>query len=501
MAEMVMPNHEKRRRSIKRELALVALVATLLVGFGLVRMQSALAAIPGVTVVGSCGGPSSPNNFMDVTNSRTTSITIDVGGVDTDTVPPSGNPIGQHTFAPGEHFTFDIPKQFDNATASDHNNSSDNVFVRYDTLCGNTHPTTTTTTKPSGIPGVMVTGSCGSPNNFMDITNNRTTSITITVGGIDTDTGTVNFIDSRTYAPGQHATINIAKKYDNATAQDDSNPNDNAFIDYAKLCGNTHPTTTTTTAGPPDNLHSATYGTAEAEQPVCNSDGTWSLTFALSIHWRAAGVPDSQIKPREVAITHWESSGVGSGDHPELWHPNPMPEQRDQFSSATATVSGQGGQLNTTVRFQPVGQPEESLTDSVPLDRCNPTSTTTTLPASTTTTTSSQAIVHVTPKTVAAGGSVTVSGGGFAANQQLQINFFSTPVSLGPTTSDGSGNFSAAVTIPSATSLGKHDIGVSGQGPGGILLQGVDNLTVVSAVTPAAATPATAVSASPNFTG
>jgi hypothetical protein len=68
---------------------------------------------------------------------------------------------------------------------------------------------------------------------------------------------------------------------------------------------------------------------------------------------------------------------------------------------------------------------------------------------------------------VAAGGTVTVSGGGFAPNQTLTAQLNSTPVALGTTTSDAAGNFSFIATIPRSTTSGAHTIIVDGLGANG----------------------------------
>ena len=96
--------------------------------------------------------------------------------------------------------------------------------------------------------------------------------------------------------------------------------------------------------------------------------------------------------------------------------------------------------------------------------------------------------------TPAAGGAVTVSGGGFAPATQLTIELHSTPVVLGTTTTDAYGNYSATVTIPADTAPGAHSIVVSGLDPDGaprsVSVAITVNGTVVAAVV-----------VSPRFTG
>ncbi len=97
--------------------------------------------------------------------------------------------------------------------------------------------------------------------------------------------------------------------------------------------------------------------------------------------------------------------------------------------------------------------------------------TTTTAPIGTTTTTPTPTTTsgpgptaRVSPSVVAAGQQVTVSGSGFPPNTPLDVLLFSDPVLLGTTTSDSAGAFHVAVTIPTNTTPGTHQIVVRGGG-------------------------------------
>nr|WP_240921478.1 Ig-like domain-containing protein [Microbacterium excoecariae] len=59
---------------------------------------------------------------------------------------------------------------------------------------------------------------------------------------------------------------------------------------------------------------------------------------------------------------------------------------------------------------------------------------------------------------VAAGGSVTIDGSGFAAGADLTIELHSTPQVIATVTTDASGAFEVAVTIPAGTPAGDHTI-------------------------------------------
>ena len=61
-------------------------------------------------------------------------------------------------------------------------------------------------------------------------------------------------------------------------------------------------------------------------------------------------------------------------------------------------------------------------------------------------------------QTVAAGGSLRVSGTGFAAGAQLRLELHSTPVSLGAVTVSAAGGFATTVRIPASVSAGAHTL-------------------------------------------
>ncbi|MFT4212463.1 MAG: Ig-like domain-containing protein [Microbacterium sp.] len=64
----------------------------------------------------------------------------------------------------------------------------------------------------------------------------------------------------------------------------------------------------------------------------------------------------------------------------------------------------------------------------------------------------------VSPGSVAAGGTVTVSGSGLEPNESYEIWLHSDPVQLATGTADSDGTFSLTVTIPSSTTTGSHQI-------------------------------------------
>jgi hypothetical protein len=84
----------------------------------------------------------------------------------------------------------------------------------------------------------------------------------------------------------------------------------------------------------------------------------------------------------------------------------------------------------------------------------------------------------VSEETVAPGGTITFSGGGFKANSTITITVYSTPVELGTSVTDSSGNFSVDVTLPSDLEPGTHRLEASGVDPSGNPLVVSQTITV-----------------------
>lgn len=73
----------------------------------------------------------------------------------------------------------------------------------------------------------------------------------------------------------------------------------------------------------------------------------------------------------------------------------------------------------------------------------------------------------VSDTSVPPGGTMTMSGDGFAAETSVTITLESTLVTLGSTTTDGSGAFETTVTIPADTPAGSHTLKATGEAAGG----------------------------------
>ena len=105
--------------------------------------------------------------------------------------------------------------------------------------------------------------------------------------------------------------------------------------------------------------------------------------------------------------------------------------------------------------------------------------------------------------TPTAGGTMTISGGGFAPGASLTIVLHSDPVVLATATADPNGAYSVTVTIPAGTTPGTHQIVVSGLGPDGQPRESVVTIEVQASVGVLAdvATAGPVVSVQPAFTG
>jgi hypothetical protein len=68
--------------------------------------------------------------------------------------------------------------------------------------------------------------------------------------------------------------------------------------------------------------------------------------------------------------------------------------------------------------------------------------------------------MSINPTTGFVGGTVNISGSGFAANSSLQITYDDTPLNIGSATTDNAGNFNKSITIPKSKA-GPHTIGVT----------------------------------------
>lgn len=75
-----------------------------------------------------------------------------------------------------------------------------------------------------------------------------------------------------------------------------------------------------------------------------------------------------------------------------------------------------------------------------------------------TTTEPAQPTLGLGSTSVAAGGTVTISGAGFVASADLRIELRSTPVLLGTATTDATGAFRTTVTVPADTAPGAHSL-------------------------------------------
>ena len=104
----------------------------------------------------------------------------------------------------------------------------------------------------------------------------------------------------------------------------------------------------------------------------------------------------------------------------------------------------------------------------------------------------------VSTTTPTAGGTMAISGNGFAAGATLTVTLHSDPVVLATVAADAGGAYSVVVTIPAGTTPGTHQIVVSGLGPDGQPRESVVTVEVQAAASVGAEN---AISIQPAFTG
>ncbi len=130
--------------------------------------------------------------------------------------------------------------------------------------------------------------------------------------------------------------------------------------------------------------------------------------------------------------------------------------------------------------------PEQVDPTPTPTPTVTPTTTPTSTPTPQPTGTASPspsataAKVSLSTSTVSRGSQVTVTAGGFAAGESVEIWLHSTPVKLLSTTASADGTVSATVTVPSGTDIGAHKIEVRGSASGSVYasLTVIDGLAV-----------------------
>ena len=148
----------------------------------------------------------------------------------------------------------------------------------------------------------------------------------------------------------------------------------------------------------------------------------------------------------------------------------------DGRTLSLGVVCWEGGDTGDEFIITDAPQPEPTVTTT--------TSTTTrpTVPQAQTASPDTQSQAQVSDATVTPGEAINVSGGGFAPDRDVRLDFLSDPVFLGSTRSDSSGRFSITVTIPLNASSGPHRIIASGPGAGGGTHRSIATVNVVTRV-------------------
>lgn len=254
---------------------------------------------------------------------------------------------------------------------------------------------------------------------------------------------------------------------------------------------------------PPGDLTLPTLGGAE----LCDGSAQhqWIFTFTVD-----RGTPANTASIDIIGFNVQETAGGPQFDELARFGAGQEPIVSPD-SNAVATVTGPatGGQLTATITYRalsaggddPAGEIMTETLGPIAYAACGPTSpttssttsstssTTSTTAASTTSTTAgattsttagattttvagattttlgandTTGTLTASPSTVAQGGSVTVSGSGFAPNASVSLTLFSDPVALGTLTANASGAISGSVTIPANAATGAHRIEAKG---------------------------------------
>ena len=87
------------------------------------------------------------------------------------------------------------------------------------------------------------------------------------------------------------------------------------------------------------------------------------------------------------------------------------------------------------------------------------------------------------PASVVRGQQLTIGGSGFLPGATIQLGIYSVPTMLGTTVADGTGSFSAVITIPAGQTLGAHTIAAVGIGAEGTARLLTATTTVVAPAT------------------
>jgi Glycine rich protein/Putative Ig domain len=168
----------------------------------------------------------------------------------------------------------------------------------------------------------------------------------------------------------------------------------------------------------------------------------------------AAGLPSSvtiTYQPPVILTTTTGTVQVNTGAQFVLTGQDATGASVDASASAVLTISPDGSCSATTCTPADVGPHVVTATLRDLTAEATLTATAVPVPA-----------VQLSTPSVQAGGSLTISGTGFADSTTLTVVLHSNPVTLGTVTTSGTGTFSIQVTIPSDTPAGTHAILVGG---------------------------------------
>ena len=153
--------------------------------------------------------------------------------------------------------------------------------------------------------------------------------------------------------------------------------------------------------------------------------------------------------PGQVTVT---------GQVPDLLNPTQFSARVDLYASASCTVQPEGQVPLGNVTIGGISDGSFSVTTGAVAQSLGFIVATSTESGATSPFSECFQIATASTTTVRPGQPITVQSPGFSPDEQVSVTLHSTPVSLGTVRADGDGDVDAAVTIPSTTVPGSHEL-------------------------------------------
>lgn len=211
---------------------------------------------------------------------------------------------------------------------------------------------------------------------------------------------------------------------------------------------------------------SATYSVATNGGAVATAGGFGSIVFAVPVVAPPAPTNVAATSGTSAAVVSWTAPSPSTGvtGYTVTSFPGSATCMTTSVSATSCVIGGTAGTAYTytvialsSAGNSPASSGSTAVTPSSPsVPATVPTSAPTTL------TTTDGAITTADP-----GQRITVVGTGFLPFSSATIIAYSSPIVLAMVVTDGSGNFSAPVTVPSSLAVGAHNLVASGVDPAG----------------------------------